>query len=64
MSKKTFFLESAWNHGGMIDYSLTFTKRGRKPYPSLICNELQIVSYINFESPTYNGIMLLIFVYI
>ena len=40
MSKKTFFLESAWNHGGMIDYSLTFTKRGRKPYLSLICKEL------------------------
>ena len=40
MSKKTFFLESAWNHGGMIDYGLTFTKRGRKPYLSLIGKEL------------------------
>ena len=29
---RTFFLGSAWDHGGMIDYSLTFTKRGRKPY--------------------------------
>ena len=32
---RTFFLGSAWDHGGMIDYSLTFTKRGRKPYVTL-----------------------------
>ena len=37
---KTFFLGSAYNHGGMIDYSLTFTKRGHKPYLSLIGKEL------------------------
>ena len=37
---KIFFLGSACNHRGMIDYSLTFTKRGRKPYFSLISKEL------------------------
>ena len=30
----------------MIDYGLTFTKRGRKPYLTLICKEL----YHNFKS--------------
>ena len=46
--QKTFFLGSARDYGGMIDYGLTFTKRGRKPYLTLIHREMYHIFKTDF----------------
>ena len=45
---RTFFLGSAWDYGGMIDYSLTFTKRGWKPYLTLTDREIYNIFKTSF----------------
>ena len=42
------FLRSARDYGGIIDYGLTFTKRGRKPYLTLIDREIYHLFKIDF----------------
>jgi len=49
-TKKNFFLEFGWNYEVMIDYGLTFRKRGRKAYLTLIGREIYLLKFHHFWS--------------
>ena len=44
----------------MIDYGLTFTKRGRKPYLTLICIKVYHIFKTDFLAPVLDRTMVII----